>query len=93
MVFNPANWLDLWSIWEFELVGGQFLAIFLSIMIIVWVCNKAQLSSDITLSILLFFGLIITGIKGSATMLIYAFTVLVIGGISYYLYSKMFKAG
>lgn len=93
MAFAQENWLDIWHIWEFEIIGGLWLAIFISVIIVLIICAKFNTDYKITTLILCFFGLVISGIKLGSTDLIYAYTVLIIAGLSYYLYSQTFKRG
>lgn len=93
MAWDPQNWLDLWGLWEFEIVGEFRLAFLLLLGITVYFCNKYNAPFQVMLILVALIGLGVSAIKVAADLLIYAYTVLGIALISYYLISKTFKRG
>jgi hypothetical protein len=92
MSFDPGNWLDVWNIFEFEIVGSFWLAMFLGIVIIIYFCMKYSANIQTTILIILTFTLGISAIKAPEPTL-WVFSVYIIGLISYYLISKTIKRG
>lgn len=93
MAFNPVNWLDIWNIFEFEIIGEYWLMVFIGAILLAYVCAKYDCPFQITIILMTFYGLILSSLKYGSDLLIYSFAVLVIGGISYYLLTKVFKRG
>lgn len=93
MSFDPLNWLDIWNIFEFEVVGGFYLAVTIGAIFVAYFCAKYDCPFQLTIIILCFYALIISAIKVGSNLLIYAFVVLAIGAITYYLLTKVFKRG
>ena len=93
MTFDQSNWLDIWNIWEYEIIGATYLAIFVAVIVILFLCTKFKVPQELTLLSLVLFALVISGIKLGATTLIYAYAVTAVGAISYYYFSKAFKTG
>ena len=93
MAFDQTNWLDLWNIWEFVIVGGEWPAIIIGGIIILFFCVKKSVNFQVTIQLLILYSLSISVIKVGSNLLLYAYTVLIVGVISYYLYSKVWKGG
>jgi len=93
MAFDPTNWLDIWGIYKYEIVGDLYLAIFLAMIVVFYFCARFNFDFELTTLFMVLFGLVISAMELGTTLLIYSYTVLAIGVISYYLYSQVFKRG
>lgn len=93
MAFDPVNWLDIWSILKYEIIGDLYLTIFICAIIIFVFCAKLNFNYQITTLIMVLFALVVSGMELGSTLTIYAYTVFFISIASYYLYSQAFKRG
>lgn len=93
MAFDPTNWLDIWSLFKFEIIGDLYLAIFIAAIFIFIFCARLNFNYQITTLIMVLFALVVSAMELASTLVIYAYTVLFIAVISYYLYSQAFKRG
>ncbi len=46
---NPDNFLDIWDIWVNELIGSEWLFIFLGLAIILYISIKNKIGTDTTI--------------------------------------------
>jgi len=92
MAFDPStNYLDIWNILVYELIGDPTLVFFIGLLVIAFFAVKLQAPMQITILMCLAWMLVFASNIGDRA--IWALAVLVVGGLSYYLISKMWKRG
>lgn len=91
MAFDPSNYLDLWNIVVYEVVGGLQLFTFLSIIVIGFLSAKLQIPFQVGLILIILFLAIIVAISGNIGL--WAVVVLLTGSLAYYLMARALRRG
>lgn len=86
-----CDYLDLWCVFNYEFTGDLILSFIIIEALIIYFCAKGQVPFKTTLILCLIGAFIFVGITFNLT--IWVFSVLLLGGISYYLLQKRIRQG
>lgn len=89
MVFDVNNYLDIWNIFAFEIVGGVTLVMILGLIAVAFFSAKYQIPYQTAIVSLILWVAIVSILTSNIGLLTLA--VLVVGSFFYWVMSRMFR--
>lgn len=86
---TQGNYFDLWDVFVNELIGDVWLALFVGLIVILWISIKTKIPYQVSiLYLVLWFGI---GYAATFISVIWALLIMFIGLLFYFRMSKIFK--
>jgi hypothetical protein len=89
MVFDPTNYLDIWNIFAFEIVGGVNLVIILGLIAIAFFSAKNAVPFQTGIAFLILWVAVISILTSNIGL--WTLVVLAVGLLFYWIMARMFR--